>query len=187
MLSIREASVEDSEAIARIQVDGWRAEYHDIVPHQTLDELRYDEQTRRWRRVLSSSPSVTHVAEDGGVIVGFSSLGPARDSDAPPNSGELYALYVAPQRVRQGVGSSLLRHMLQSARPRYKRLACWVTSNHVGSMRFFSALGFDADAATRIDAPFDGVTVPVARLARWLLPPDEVAHEVETPSDTGSG
>lgn len=187
MLSIREAKVEDSEAIARIQVDGWRSEYRDIVPQQVLDELRYDEQTGRWRRILSSSPSVTYVAEDGGVIVGFSSLGPARDSDAPPNSGELYALYVAPERVRQGVGSSLLRHVLRSARPRYKRFACWVTSSHVGSMRFFSALGFDADAATRIDAPFDGVTVPVARLARWLLPSDEVTQQAETRAGTRSG
>jgi len=41
-LVIREATVEDSAEIARVQVDTWRTTYRGIVPQSFLDEMAYD-------------------------------------------------------------------------------------------------------------------------------------------------
>jgi hypothetical protein len=46
VLRIREASVDDTEAIVSATVDGWQTAYRGIVDDERLDQLPLD----RWRR-----------------------------------------------------------------------------------------------------------------------------------------
>jgi hypothetical protein len=46
---IRQATVDDSGAIARIQVDTWRTTYRDIVPQDYLDAMEVVPRAQYWR------------------------------------------------------------------------------------------------------------------------------------------
>jgi GNAT superfamily N-acetyltransferase len=50
-----------------------------------------------------------HVAEVDGRIVGFAGGGRARAGAPPGYVGEVYAIYVAPERQGQGIGRVLLK------------------------------------------------------------------------------
>lgn len=51
-INIREATVNDLEAIAKIHVDAWRHNYIDIVPQAVLDRMSYDIQEEKWAERL---------------------------------------------------------------------------------------------------------------------------------------
>ena len=90
---IREATLEDSEEIARIQVDTWRTTYHGIVPQSFLDEMDYGVRAESWRTQLATGNSRIYVTETDGAICGFISGGRLREplSDF---DGEIFAIYI---------------------------------------------------------------------------------------------
>ena len=84
-LRIREASVADAEAIARVHVQAWRETYCGIVPSSVLDQLSVEQRTVLWNRWLAAldEPPLVRVVENGGQgVVGFVIAGRARA--APP-------------------------------------------------------------------------------------------------------
>ena len=107
---IRKAGVADATAIAKVHVDTWRSSYRGVVPDSILDGLSYGDREARWRERLSGRSRGFLVAEDdagdAGDVVGFAWSGPQR-SGVPEYAGEIYALYVLPDRQRQGVGRLL--------------------------------------------------------------------------------
>ncbi|NWH09596.1 MAG: GNAT family N-acetyltransferase [Alphaproteobacteria bacterium] len=69
-------------------------------------------QTESWRRqvVYSGRTHAVIVAETKGYgLTGLASLGPARDRGLERYTGEVYALYVDPNYMGNGIGSALLR------------------------------------------------------------------------------
>lgn len=94
-MPIRSAAGGDARAIAEVQVESWRAAYRGLLPETYLADLSVERRTAAWEGILSRAESETLVAvAKQGEVVGFASLGPSRDSDAPEETGELLALYV---------------------------------------------------------------------------------------------
>ncbi len=85
-MAVREATVDDVPAIARVHVDIWRATYRGIVPDDFLDGLTYEGRERQWT----------------------AALGPERGGD-PDYRGELYALYIDAAAQGRGLGRQLVR------------------------------------------------------------------------------
>ena len=95
---IRRATPDDAAGIAAVLVRSWRRAYADIVDPQVLDELDVDERAQKWRESLDGNEVLAWVAEEGGRVVGFTSLrGP-----------KLTTLYVDPVAQGAGVGTRLL-------------------------------------------------------------------------------
>ena len=139
---IRKAGVADAAAIAKVHVDTWRSSYRGIVPDSVLDGLSYDDREARWRGILSGGGSgFTLVAEDdGGGVVGFAGGGRER-SGVPEYAGELYALYVLPDRQRQGVGRLLTAAVAVELVERGMRsMLVWVLADSP-YRRFYESLG----------------------------------------------
>ena len=51
---IREAKLEDAEAIARVHVDTWQTTYQDIIPESYIAKLSYQKRKERWANMLSN-------------------------------------------------------------------------------------------------------------------------------------
>ena len=95
-VQIREASVPDAAAIAKVHVDSWRTTYTGVVPDDFLAQLSYEQRVRTWRDVLSTHgvTEFVFVAEaEASNIVGFASGGPDRSGNTD-YKGELYAIYL---------------------------------------------------------------------------------------------
>jgi GNAT superfamily N-acetyltransferase len=109
----------------------------------------------------------TTVADEGDEIVGFSAFGAARDEDAG-GAGEIYALYVDPDRWGSGVGRELLRDSRRRlVAAEFSEAILWVLRGNESAERFYEADGWHRDGATREEDPY-GPRVEVRRFRRSL-------------------
>lgn len=160
---------DDVEAVAAVRVRGWQFAYAGLMPQAHLDAMSVAEDAARRRGMLAGGRSVNLVAEEqgGAGVVGWASFGACRDEDTGPDDGELYALYVDPERVSTGVGRALMVHVLRQAGGRYPTLRLWVLRDNARARRFYEKAGFAPDGA---EEPFDvdGTPVPEVRYVKQL-------------------
>jgi ribosomal protein S18 acetylase RimI-like enzyme len=106
----REATLEDSTEIARVQVDTWRTTYRGIVPQSFLDRMDYDVRAESWRDQLAAGSSRIYVSEMDGTICGFICGGRLREplSDF---DGEIYAIYLAVDAQQRGCGRAMMKQL----------------------------------------------------------------------------
>lgn len=103
------------------------------------------------------------VVEDAGVVAGFATTGPSRDEDAGPGTGEVNAIYLAPEAWGRGLGSALLAHAADDLRTRgFAPLVLWVIEANARGRRFYERAGWRPDGA-RKPIDFDGVMVDEIR------------------------
>ncbi|MFI6349210.1 GNAT family N-acetyltransferase [Streptomyces sp. NPDC050560] len=172
MPQVRPMREEDIDAVSAVRVGGWRAAYRGMVPQTYLDALTVDEDARGRREMFAhgSGDVLNLVAEDRGAVVGWAALGTSREADSGPDDGELLALYAAPDRLRAGTGTALLRHALAAARERsYDALVLWVIAANTGARRFYERHGFAPDGAAS-DWLVDGTAVPELRYRTRITP-----------------
>ena len=86
------------------------------------------------------------VAEDGGRVVGFAVTGRSEDADADERTGELYAIYLEPDRVGTGLGRTLFEHAIDDLRERgYGVITLWVLETNEQARRFYESAGWAPD------------------------------------------
>ena len=140
-VDIREAVPGDAEAIGRVRHASWQVAYSGLVPADYLAGLSVD------GFVLSARRMVVLVAEVGGVVCGFASVGPSRDDDEAEGSvGELYAIYLDPAVWRLGIGSRLQEVALERLREAgYTEATLWVLATNGASRAFYEHTGWRHD------------------------------------------
>jgi ribosomal protein S18 acetylase RimI-like enzyme len=163
---VRAGRVEDAEAIARVRTRGWQAAYAHVFPREALAGMPTDAAREYWGRYLSHPEprSAIVVAEAGGSVAGFASVGPAREEDA----GELYAIYVDPDHWGEGLGKALI----QTAEERladagFAEAILWVLDDNPRARRFYQAAGWMDDGGSKRDT-FLGTEVNEVRYRKRL-------------------
>lgn len=135
-INIREATVNDLEAIAKIHVDAWRHNYIDIVPQAVLDRMSYDIQEEKWTERLFTNNLENermYVLEVENEIKGFSSGVIIDETKALIN-----AIYFAPSAQRKGYGTQLFRYMRRTLNRKTVELWCFKENE---SRMFYESLG----------------------------------------------
>ncbi len=112
MSAIRPARLEDAKAIARIEVDTWRTTYAGMLPDRVLLSMSERRQTSSWASFLRHRPEDVWVGQSAGNVIGFGNCGTQRDNTIR-FAGEVYTLYVTPDRQGQGLGRALLLALFQ--------------------------------------------------------------------------
>jgi ribosomal protein S18 acetylase RimI-like enzyme len=156
---IRPATPKDAEAVARVQIESWRGAYKHLFSDEQLAAISLAERTANWSRW----PPL--VAEVDGDVVGFVAVGPAHDADA---DGELWAIYVRPDRWGMGIG----RALIEAGEARLRELGhtsavLWVFEDNPRARRFYEAAGWALDGAGR-QAELFGMSAPAVRYTKSL-------------------
>jgi GNAT superfamily N-acetyltransferase len=142
-MRIREATIADVAAIAKVHVESWRTTYKGLLPEDYLANLTPEQREPLWRKILSRpvGHSLDYVAEDhAGNIVGFASGGPERSGDQV-YTGEVYAIYLLESWQGQGIGRQLIAAVVRQLIQRgFTSLLIWVLADNP-SRRFYEALG----------------------------------------------
>jgi len=141
---IRRGVIEDAVEASRMHARTWKVSYRGLVPDTLLDELSPARWENGWRRGFESmDPTRTvHVAEIGGRVVGFAGGGRARDGAPPGYVGEVYAIYVDPDRQGQGIGKSLLKAAAQGLVERgLTPIVIWTLFDNPASRGFYESRG----------------------------------------------
>jgi GNAT superfamily N-acetyltransferase len=129
----------------------WAAAYAHVFTAEQLGSISQGDDAARWRRFLTEAPprSAAFVAADSRQVVGFSSLGVARPGDDPA-LGELFTIYVLPERWGAGVGQALMATTLAQLRTEEFRAAVlWVLEDNPRTRRFYEQAGWRADGGVK--------------------------------------
>jgi GNAT superfamily N-acetyltransferase len=166
---VRDARPEDAEAIARVHTRSWQVGYAHAFPAEALASIsteRRRETMAQW--IASGHPrSAVLVAETEGAVVGFASVGPARDNNSG-SAGELYAIYVEPASWGAGIGQQLIAAAEERLRAAgFPEATLWVLDDNPRARRFYEAAGWIVDGATK-DEVHLGVEVTEVRYRKRL-------------------
>lgn len=155
---IRRAVPADAAAIASISVRGWQTAYRGLLPDAYLDSLSVAQRRSAWHHYLVRELAGYRmwVLEEGSRVVGFTRTGPCFDPDAGPRAGQIFGLYVDPDRLRAGLGRRLLTHALDDLRARgFRQAIVWAFEGNERAARLFAAAGSRPDGCTRLFAAHD--------------------------------
>ena len=145
VVHIRRAHRDDAPAIAEVHVRTWQHAYRDLLPADFLAGLSVAARERFWQSELSVLPSdrMPWLADSGGDVAGFASIGPSRDADAPGTTGEIYAIYVLPECWDRGVGADLLRRAERDLVDHgYAEATLWVLAGNDRARGFYERAGW---------------------------------------------
>ena len=180
-LTIRPATPNDAQAIARIRVQGWRFAYQGLISQDYLDSLSVAEDTERIRGYLSQLPQNSPPSRSASVqgsdgekrsfmlaVRGDAVLGFCRFSAAPNKTnraeravpggtlnGRLHSLYIDPETLGQSIGHTLMNHALSTfAAWGCERATLWVLEGNSRAISFYERQGWRCTGTTKVDQSF---------------------------------
>ena len=180
-LTIRPATLNDAQSIARIRVQGWRFAYQGLISQDYLDSLSAAEDTERMRGYLSQLPQNSPPSRSASVqgsdgekrsfmlaVRGDAVLGFCRFSAAPNKTnraeravpggtlnGRLHSLYIDPETLGQSIGHTLMNHALSTfAAWGCERATLWVLEGNSRAISFYKRQGWQCTGATKVDRSF---------------------------------
>lgn len=173
MVELRDATQADAHAIATMLVDSWRAAYRGLLPDEVLAGLSIPEREQFWSDVLTARPPHARavVATTAGAIVGFAATGPplVPADRADPTLGDLYALYLAPDVWRCGIGTQLHAAALDRLRScGFTHAGLWVLDTNERALHFYYRHGWTDTGRSQFDEGPGGTELHERRLHRDL-------------------
>jgi ribosomal protein S18 acetylase RimI-like enzyme len=177
ILTVRTARPEDLPSVALVRALAWRSAYAGIVDAHLLSRLADPDRLDAWVAGASTDGTTTFlVAVSGADVVGFSAFGHERDELAPtvPRRGEVYALYVQPERWRSGAGTALAHATFDELVERgYEAASLWVLEANAPAIAFYERMGMRG-TGERVSSHLGGL--PEIRMARDLWRRPDVEH-----------
>ena len=167
---VRFARLEDALRIATIHVEAWRVAYRGIVPEEFLRALSIGQRHLTWRKNLETGDSLTWIAEDEDIALGWISAGRSRDAGAQPSTGEIWAVYVDPGHWGKGVGRALCDAAEQELRRQgFTDVTLWVFEENARAQRFYAGTGFVPDPCEDRTIERGGKTLREVRMRKPLV------------------
>ena len=154
---------------AQIHVQAWQSAYAGILSSDYLAALSIDKRETMWRETIEKQTPELLVARADGSMLGWISFGPSRDEAAPASTGEVWALYVAPQYWGSGAGRQLwLRARERLVQRRFVCVSLWVLAANARAIRFYEVAGFVPEDGTAKDFELGGRMVQELRYKTTL-------------------
>jgi GNAT superfamily N-acetyltransferase len=142
---VRQSIPDDAEAIALVQVSSTKTGFADIHPAEALATLDPAPRIPLWRERLAL------VAEDEEGIVGFIQVGPSEEASV----GEIYRIFVLPERWGGGVWQALMVQALEQLRATgFLAATLWVHADNRRARRFYESGGWRLDGAEKDEEAF---------------------------------
>ncbi|UJP39489.1 GNAT family N-acetyltransferase [Cellulomonas palmilytica] len=152
-LTIRAAGPADAAAIAGVHVRSWQEAYIGIVSASYLESLDPQAAAEKWTHHLEHGPADgvrTWLAQDGGRLLGFASMGPSRDEDAGRGDLEIYSIYLDPGTWGHGVARELMKTLIAEAGD-HTAISLWVLAANERARHFYRRHGFQPDGVERYE------------------------------------
>jgi GNAT superfamily N-acetyltransferase len=178
VIEVREATVDDADAIATAHIDSWRAGYRGIVPDENLDSEEFATNRReRWRAWTwqSIAGSRLFVVTFHDRVVGFAHAGPERVDPVCDQSGtgattelsdagrgEVYAFYLHPSAWGGGGAGALMSRCEEFLRDDgFTSAVLWVLRDNPRARAFYEKAGWRFAGQESDVAPATGPEAPL--------------------------
>lgn len=154
-MTIRPAMASDADAILSVHVGAIRELCSPVYDAHLIEAWVSGKRADGYLKAIAEHPFVVVIV--AGAVVGFGEL--------EPSHGEVRAVYVRPDRVRQGLGSALLRRLEGAAAER--GLARLQVQASLNALPFYRSHRYELDCmGTLMLAP--DVQLPCASLSKRL-------------------
>ena len=156
--AVRPATLDDVPAIRTVADRAWRAAYGDLLAAETIDAVLSEWYSPDAVRRGIERQDGWYFVGDGDEVVGYVSGGRADD----PGVATLAAIYVDPDRWRDGLGSALLeRFESRCVRAGCDRLRFRVLAENDRARAFYRSRGYDPVEEVETDLFGETVTEAV--------------------------
>ena len=171
-MKIRVAIKEDAADIAEAHIQAWCVGYKGIMPDEYLNSLSVELRTKQWQEALiKKGPGINLVIEHKNTVAGFCVYGPARDKDISNlNVGELLALNILPSKWRLGLGTELVKNVIESSykNNKWTSLYLWVIKENNRARKLYESMGFKVEGNEKIDSSLAGCELHEIRYVKSL-------------------
>ncbi len=147
-VEISQATKDDIPDIAAIHVAGWQGAYGGLVDQTYLDNFTVDHRIEKWTEHFDNGESQALMAYIDDKAVGFVDYGslktapPGTSKIRPLYSSEIYALYLKPDYLRQGIGTALTKEAVKNLKEQKHQSTClWVLEGNKQARAFYEQLG----------------------------------------------
>ena len=147
-MTVRAATIGDTESIARVHARSWQAAYRGIVGDDFLDGLSDEVWVDRWRTIFTEP----------------------RDGARTLVWDEVYAIYLDPGSWGHGAGSGLLAAALGTVADDVPGVSLWVFRDNARGRAFYERHGFEVDGLEQ-EITIDGRALPEVRYRRLSVGP----------------
>ena len=133
----------DIHAVSEINIHAWRSAYKDIISQQYLDELDIKKSEVNWAEGFTKHNDLIRLVclSEEGIVCGYLCGGRARDKNGKID-GELYAIYVSPNKKRNGCGELLFKEFKKELiRLEFKNMNVWVLEANYSGRKFYEKMG----------------------------------------------
>jgi L-amino acid N-acyltransferase YncA len=153
---VRLATPDDVAAIVGVQKETWAATYTRWVPN-VMESFSLERSTANWANWVAATTNHVAVATEEGVVVGYVASGPT-DADGPEGAGQVYAIYVKPDRHGGGIGTALMSDAVGWLAERgHGECVLWVAEPSTASRAFYERVGFTVDEG--VSQPWRTITL----------------------------
>lgn len=143
MITIQKATTDHIEGIAKVCIDAYWVTYKELLSHKYIERMINEFYT--YDNILKEVTTVNRqwngwmVAIDDGKVIGAGAGGMISE-----NHGELFVLYLAPNRRNEGFGSMILDAVTKELKA-YGAKEQWVsvTKDNEKAIPFYEAKGFN--------------------------------------------
>ena len=160
-MSVRAATAEDAQAIARVFEAAWRERYPGLVPQAVIERVA-GAALALWTGLLQPETAdwLIEVWGRPGEVSGVIRYG--RDPDQT-ETGHVFSLYVDPAASGRGIGTALLMHAQEwFVANGFTRATLWVFEANARARGFYATQRWRPDGQTRIEPEFE---TPEVRLS----------------------
>lgn len=148
--SIRQVKQGDELTLAHIQIESWKAAFHDILPEEVLTKYTdIEHATNMYRKLLEDNRGNGYILEIDGNAHCIAYWDATREKDMP-DVAEIICIHSLQDNWRKGYGSKMMDRVLTDiAAAGYTKVMLWVFEENERARSFYEAKGFYATEKTQ--------------------------------------
>jgi ribosomal protein S18 acetylase RimI-like enzyme len=101
---------DEAEAMAALHVRCWREAYSEFLPTELIASFSVEKRLPMWQAVIPNAERFVLAAFDECKPAGFVISGPTEEQHTENQDGHLWAIYIAADYNRKGIGRELIGH-----------------------------------------------------------------------------
>ena len=151
-MKIRKAKIEDVDKIVDIKINGWKDAYKEIIDDSYLKHMskNREEKIEKIKKQLLENKNFI-VVENETEILGFCRYGEIRSREFKEYDSEIYAIYVKPGNLHQGIGRKMFEFATKDLKSKGKsKMILWCLKDNYPSRKFYERMGGNIIGKTSI-------------------------------------